>query len=230
MHCVVAGGVWREETAQWVPCRGRWLFRKASLAAAFRNRYLKRICALRRRGKLRFTGGAARLRDPIRWNELIAELKQTDWVVYPKPAPAGPENALDYLGRYTHKAAISDHRIKAFKDDTVTYSWRDRQDNNLEKLDRLAVVEFTKRFCYHILPPGFRKIRYYGWLSAAKRKTALPAIRAALHAAVPEPEPPQSLAERILQRTGIDITLCPHCGKGHLRNTGVRIPAQRGPP
>jgi len=89
---------------------------------------------------------------------------------------------------------------------------------------------FTTRFCYHILPPGFRKIRYYGWLSAAKRKKALPAIRAALDAAIPEPEPDEPLPERILRRTGIDITLCPNCHKGHLRNTGITVPPKRGPP
>ena len=80
------------------------------------------------------------------------------------------------------------------------------------------------------LPPGFQKIRYYGWLSAAKRKQALPAIRAALNVSAPQPEPDESLAERILRRTGIDITLCPHCGKGHLRQTGRTIRPQRGPP
>jgi len=230
LHCIVPGGVWRADTAEWIPCRGRWLFRKDSLAVAFRNRYLKRLCALRRRGKLAFAGNAAPLADEAIWNRLMAKLADTDWIVYPKAAPADPETVLEYLGRYTHKVAISDHRIVSFEDGVVTYTWRDRAEHNTQKTDQLSAAEFTRRFCCHILPAGFRKIRYFGWLSPAKRKTALPAIRAALHAAVPEPEPPQSLAERILQRTGIDITLRPHCGKGHLRNTGVRIPAQRGPP
>jgi len=241
VHCIVPGGVWREQTGEWVPCRGRWLFRKASLAAAFRNRYLKRLRALRRRGKLRFTGAAATLAEDARWDALIAKLKTTDWIVYPKPAPAGPETALDYLGRYSHKVAISDHRIVSLKNGIVTYTWRDRSsprgyapasrdDDNKQKLDRLPVEEFTKRFCYHILPPGFQNIRYYGWLSAAKRKDALPAIRAILNASAPESEPEQPLAERILQRTGIDITLCPRCGQGHLHQTGRIIPPQRGPP
>jgi hypothetical protein len=112
----------------------------------------------------------------------------------------------------------------------VTYTWRDRRDGNTVKTDRLTAEEFTRRFCSHILPEGFVKIRYFGWLSAAKRKTALPAIRAALNAPPPEAEPKKPLAERILENTGIDITLCPHCGKGHLRNTGIVIPPQRGPP
>ena len=241
LHCIVPGGVWRAaakplgeagraDTGEWIHCRARWLFKKDSLAAAFRNRYIKRLCALRQRGKLRFSGAAASLTDEPNWNALIAQLQEVKWVVYPKPAPAGAEIALEYLGRYTHKVAISDYRIKALENGMVTYSWRDRDDNNTEKPDTIPVEEFTKRFCYHILPKGFQKVRYYGWLSAARRKSALPAIRQALNAPPPEPEPQRSLAERILERTGVDITLCPHCGKGHLHNTGILIPQKRGPP
>jgi len=230
LHCIVPGGVWRQDTGEWIHCRTRWLFRKDSLADAFRNRYVKRLKALRRQGKLRFTGEAASLADQTQWDALIGKVENLTWVVYPKPAPAGAETALDYLGRYTHKVAISDHRIKALKNGSVTYTWRDRDDDNTEKPDTIPVEEFTKRFCYHVLPKGFMKVRYYGWLSSAKRKTALPAIRIVLNAPAPEPEPEQSLAERIFERTGIDITLCPHCGKGHLRNTGILILPKRGPP
>jgi hypothetical protein len=230
LHCIVPGGVWRQQTGEWIHCRGRWLFRKDSLAAAFRNRYLKRLCALRRQGKLRFTGEAALLADTANWDTLIGKLADQTWIVYPKPAPAGAETALDYLGRYTHKVAIGDHRIVAFDDGVVTYSWRDRSDSNKLKTDQLSAVEFTKRFCYHVLPPGFRKIRYYGWLSAPKRGAALAAIRKALGAPPPETEPNQSLPERILLRTGIDITLCPHCRKGHLQDTGILLPPERAPP
>ena len=230
IHCIIPGGVWREATGEWIHCRSNWLFSKDSLADAFRNRYIKRLQALRRQGKLRFSGAAAPLAEVCNWNALIAQLQAVRWIVYPKSAPGTAENVLDYLGRYTHKVAISDHRIKALNNGMVTYSWRDRDDNNIQKPSTIPVEEFTKRFCYHILPKGFSKIRYYGWLSAAKRKTTLPAIREALQAPQPEPEPEQSLPERILQRTGVDITLCPNCRKGHLRNTGIVITPQRGPP
>ena len=230
LHCIVPGGVWREHTGEWVPCRGQWLFRKASLADAFRNRYLKRLCALRRRGKLRFGGAAAALADEGAWNALIERLGRVDWIVYPKAAPGGPGTVLDYLGRYTHKVAISDHRILALRKGVVTYSWRDRNDHNALKADSIPVEEFTKRFCYHILPRRFQKIRYYGWLAAPKRKRVLAAIRAALKVSAPVSEPERTLVERILQRTGVDIALCPHCGKGHLRNAGIAIPPQRAPP
>jgi hypothetical protein len=241
LHCLVPGGVWRaaakasgevgrDVNGEWVPCRGRWLFRKDSLAAAFRNRFLKRLRALRRAGKLRFTGPAAAWADEAAWNERLAELTDRDWIVFPKPAPAGAETALDYLGRYTHRVAVSDYRLCSLQDGRVTYRWRDRSDGNCEKLDTLPALEFTRRFCSHILPRGFRKIRYYGWLSAPRRRTTLPAIRANLHATAPEPQSQQTLAERTLQRTGFDITLCPHCRRGHFRNTGILIPPERGPP
>lgn len=230
LHCIVPGGVWRAETQTWVPCRGKWLFKKESLAIAFRNRTIKRLKALRDRGKLRFSGRAAPLAAQAAWDALIDKIEHQTWIVYPKPAPAGAEKALDYLGRYTHKVAISDHRILSFKDGVVTYTWRDRRDGNTVKTDQLPAEEFTQRFCSHILPKGFVKIRHYGWLSAAKRKSALPAIRAALNAPPPEAQPTKTLPERIFESTGIDITLCPHCGKGHLRNTGRSLPPQRGPP
>lgn len=230
LHCIVPGGVWRAATGEWVHCRTRWLFRKESLAEAFRTRYIQRLKALRRQGKLCFSGPAAALSEPDAWGGLIDTLCRQSWVVYPKPVPAGAEKALDYLGRYTHKVAISDYRILSLNDGGVTYTWRDRADGNTVKTDRLPAEEFTRRFCAHILPEGFVKIRYYGWLSAAKRDTALPAIRAALHVPAPEPEPEKTLAEQIFERSGIDITRCPRCGKGHLHDTGIRLPPQRGPP
>ena len=134
------GGVWREDTGQWVHCRALWLFRKESLAKAFRNRYIKRLKALRRQGKLNFRGEAAQLTEDADWNALMDLVENQAWVVYPKPAPAGAATALDYLGRYTHKVAISDHRVLAIKNGVVTYSWRDRNDNNKLKTDQITCV------------------------------------------------------------------------------------------
>jgi hypothetical protein len=230
LHCIVPGGVWREDTKEWIPCRGKWLFKKKSLAIAFRNRYIKRLRSLRKRGKLKYRGKSSALADDTAWEELLDKLAATKWIVYPKAASAGAEKALEYLGRYTHKVAISDHRIKALKDGVVTYSWRDRDDNNTEKEDPIPVEEFTTRFCHHILPKGFKKIRFYGWLSAHKRKQRLPAIREALNYSLPEPEPKLTLPEIILKQTGVDITLCPHCSKGHLRKTCRIIQKKRSPP
>lgn len=228
LHCIVPGGVWRDASQEWVPCRGKWLFRKDSLADAFRNRFLQRLRALRRRGKLAYVARAAHLADDAAWRALLAALADETWIVYPKPAPDDPSLALDYVARYTHKVAISDSRIKAICDGRVTYSWRDRSDNNVEKTDTIPVELFTRRFIAHILPDGFHKIRYFGWMAAAKRKAIIAAIRNAIHVEAPKTTEKESLAERVLRRTGVDITLCPHCGKGHLRKTDQIILPHRG--
>lgn len=230
IHCLVPGGVWRAGTQEWVPCRGKWLFRKESLAEAFRNRFIKRLRSLRKRGKLTYGGRAAALADDAAWEALLERLANETWIVYPKPTAEDPTHAFDYLARYTHKVAISDHRIKAIENGSVTYTWRDRDDNNTEKPDSISVEEFIRRFCAHILPDHFHKIRYGGWMSAAKRKKILPAIREAIQDDLPPAAEKESLAERIKRITGVDITLCPHCGKGHLQKTDRKIPPIRRKP
>jgi len=225
LHCLVPGGVWRDDTKTWVPCRRKWLFKKASLCEAFRNRFIKRLRSLRKRGKLAYGGAAAALADDTAWDALLAGLEGKKWIVYPKATPGKPAKALEYLARYTHKVAISDSRIKAIDNPSagsgqeamVTYTWRDRKDNNTEKTDTIPIEEFTKRFCYHILPERFHKIRYGGWMSAPRRKKMLPAIREAIGAQPPEPE------EDSIGTTEFDRSLCPHCNKGHLYKTEIRI-------
>jgi hypothetical protein len=256
VHCIVPGGVWRaaakpagevgrEASQAWVPCRGKWLFRKDSLCDAFRNRFLQRLRSLRRRGKLAYTGRAAHLAADTAWEPWLATLASQSWIVFPKPTPPDPTQALDYVARYTHKVAIGDYRIKALQSPsatsassgqacsgqaaTVTYSWRDRSEDNVEKTETIPVEVFTHRFLAHILPDGFHKIRYFGWMAAGNRKAIFAAIRKAIHAE-PQPSAPakESLAERVLRKTGVDITLCPHCRKGHLQRTDRLIIPHRG--
>jgi hypothetical protein len=230
LHCIIPGGVWREESREWIPCRNNYLFGKQPLAAAFRNRYCKRLRALRRQGKLAFTGKAANLVHEAQWNVFIAELQNIKWNVWPKPTAAKPTQALDYLGRYAYRAAISDYRILKLRNGRVTFSWRDRSDNNKLKTRELPAAEFIKRFLYHILPKGFQKIRYYGWLSPVKKKKLLPLIRQALN--VPEPPPPrkETSAERILRLTGVDVCKCPKCGKSALTLIGEIPPTKNKAP
>jgi hypothetical protein len=225
VHCIVPGGVWREGPQEWVPCRGKWLFRQESLADAFRNRLLRRLCALRKRGKLVYSSRAAPLGEDTAWASWLATLAAQSWIVFPKPTPEDPTHALDYVARYTHKVAIGDSRIKAIRNGRVTYSWRDRSADNIEKTETIPVALFTRRFLAHILPDGFHKIRSFGWMAATHRKEILAAIRKAIPAEAPLPSAKETLAERILRRTGVDITLCPHCGKGHLVKTNRQIPA-----
>lgn len=231
VHCLVPGGAWREETRRREPCRSRWLFRKESLADAFRNRYIKRLKSLRRRGRLACGGRAAPLADERSWLKLLDDLGRARWIVFPKTVPASPEKALDYLARYTHKVAIGDHRIKSIADGEVAYTWRDRDDGNREKTETLPVEEFTRRFVAHILPERFHKVRHYGWMAAGRREATLAAIREALGAPAPAPAAREPLAERILRETGVDIRLCPVCRQGRLEPTGRPIaPSGTDPP
>ena len=227
LHCLVPGGVWREATGEWKPSWGKWLFRKDALADAFRNRYIKRLRALRKQDKLAYGTTADALAGDQAWDALLSQLQGRKWIVYPKATPGKPAKALEYLARYTHKVAISDSRIKSIENGRVTYTWRDRADNNTEKPDTIPIEEFTKRFCYHILPERFHKIRYGGWMSAARRKKMLAAIRETIGATTPEP-PPEENAPPV---PGFDRTLCPNCEKGHLQKTGILIlPCKPRPP
>lgn len=224
LHCLVAGGAWNEKERTWRSAHARYLFSKDALAACFRARFMRRLGSLHTRGKLHFEG------DPAAWIALIQRLHQTKWIVYPKATAKNPEQALDYLGRYTHRVAISDHRILNVQDNEVTFAWRDRSDDNRNKTLTIPVADFIGRFLLHVLPRGFQKVRAYGWLSPRNKKASLASIRANLGAAAPPATPDdESPVERILRLTGIDVTLCPHCKQGHLDYIGQLPPARAGP-
>ena len=174
------------------------------------------------------TSAAADLATETGWTTLLDRLWKCPWIVYPKATVAGAEHALDYLARYTHRVAISDHRILSLQDGQVTFAWRDRSspggyapagraDQNQLKTMTLPAEQFMARFLLHILPGRFAKIRYFGWLGARNKRKALTAIRAVLDADPPEVPPPDTTpAGRILRLTGIDVTRCPICKTGHL--------------
>ena len=232
LHCLVPGGAWNEEEGAWRAAHARYLFGKDALAAAFRARFIRRLQSLHQRGRLRFHGPSAEgLASPAGWDALIRRLAGTKWIVYPKATAANPEQALDYLGRYTHRVAISDHRILDVSDGQVTFSWRDRADGNAEKKLRVPVADFTGRFLLHILPAGFQKVRAYGWLAPRNKAAALASIRAALGATAPAAAAPpgETPSARILRLTGIDVTRCPVCAAGHLVCV-AELPALRSPP
>jgi hypothetical protein len=227
----VPGGAWNDEEGLWRSAHRRFLFGKDALAKAFQARFIRRLEALRRRSQLVYAGEAAAWAESPAWSAFIQRLWAVKWVVYPKATGKNPEQALDYLARYTHKVAISDHRILALDNRHVTFSWRDREDGNRLKTCPLPAEDFIARFLLHILPPGFRKIRFYGWLSPSKKQTVLSAIRAALGAPSPEPPPEESTAERILRLTGVEVRRCPGCGKSSLIYVGCIGPvAARAPP
>ncbi len=230
LHCLVPGGAWDAKAGTWRTAHRRYLFGKNALAACFRARYLRRLESLHQRGKLRLDGAAGALAEPTAWDALLRRLRETKWIVYPKATAGTPEQTLDYLGRYTHRVAISDHRILDLREDRVTFAWRDRADANAPKVMTLSCTEFIGRFLLHVLPSGFQKVRAYGFLAPRYKAGTLAAIRSALGALPPLPPPEDEPAsERILRLTGVDVTLCPVCKTGHLAFTRELPRIRAGP-
>ncbi len=148
---------------------------------------------------------------------LLHRLRQHDWVVYAKPPFAGPESVLRYLGRYTHRIALSNRRILRVEEDQVALRYRDSADENRSKVMELCVHEFIRRFLLHVLPKGFVRIRHYGLLANRSRRRCIARCRELLAATAPPAAPAQeSVGEKLLRLTGVDLTLCPACGEGRM--------------
>ena len=176
------------------------------------------------------------LLDDAPWGALLARLYDHDWVVYAKHSLGGPEQVLDYLGRYTHRVAISNERILGLDADTVSLRVCDGTHGHRKRTLRVPAHTFIERFLLHVLPKGFKRIRHYGLLGPAGKAVKLAQARAALSAPVPDPlvvESVEAFMRRIDRHEG---SRCPHCGKGHFVPTApiapapVRLRYLRGPP
>jgi hypothetical protein len=169
---------------------------------------------------------------PGAFSALIADLYKKDWVVYCKPPFDGTKGVLEYLGRYTHRIAISNHRIVKMEDDEVSFRWRDYADDNKSKIMTVDADEFIRRFLLHVLPDRFVKIRHYGLLGNRCRKEKLTACRRLLAYTPKENnKTTETWQEALLRFTGIDITKCPVCKEGKMRTREILRPARcKGPP
>ena len=183
------------------------------------------------RGTLRFAGGVAGLADSTAFQAFVGSLRAADWVVYAKPPFAGPAQVLEYLGRYTHRVAISNDRLVNIADGQVRFRWTDYAHGNRVKTMMLAAEEFLRRFLLHVLPGGFVRIRHFGFLANRGRTSKLARCRALLAAVPPEPPAPaEPVAALMLRLTGVHITQCPVCRAGQLRVTAVFRPGHLPPP
>ena len=217
LHCLVPGGAFSSAHNKWTPARESFLFRIKSLAKEFRKRYLRKLNNAYRKGKLIFPGKTASIGLPKTFEEMTKKLSVTNWIAYAKRPFAGPEQVLEYLGRYTHRVAISNNRLISIDNDQVAFSYRDRKSNNEKKTMTLNADEFIRRFFLHVLPKGFMKIRYFGFLSNIKKKKCIPIIRQLIEPMAEQPEQVKETVQQIMQRvTGIDITCCPKCKKGKM--------------
>ena len=206
VHCVVPGGGPSLDGTRWVACRPGFFLPVRVLSRLFRRLFLQELENAFAAGKLRFFTNLANLAEPQAFARRLRELQRLDWVVYAKPPFGGPSHVLHYLARYTHRVAISNHRLIAVTDDQVTFRWKDYRHGSQVRLMTLSAEEFLRRFCLHVLPKGFVRIRFYGFLAARRRTEALPRCRHALGAT---PRPVPSVADA---STRVSLPPCPACG------------------
>jgi hypothetical protein len=226
LHCVVPAGGLSLDRSRWIACRPRFFLPVRVLSALFRGLFLHYLKQAYQQDKLQFAGSLEDLSERAAFNRLLKNARKKKWVVYAKRPFGGPQQVLDYLGRYTHRVAISNHRLLALEGGRVTFSWRDYRDSAASKEMSMEAGEFIRRFLIHVLPDGFQKIRYFG-LMANRGRAANLALCRQLIPADARPAPAlevKDFNERYRQLTGEDPRLCPACKRGRL------IPRQDFPP
>ncbi len=217
LHCVIPAGVLSFDKKKWIAARENYLFKTESLAKEFKKRYLKKLRKEFDKEKLCFPGGTAQFANKKRFEQLLVKAGNKKWVAYSKAPFGGPEQVLEYLGRYTHRVAITNNRIQSIDNGIVTFSYRDRSDDNKVKELTLPVEEFIHRFLLHILPNGFMKIRYFGFLAHTNKRKSIPLLRQLIGSSAELPEKiEETIQEMMLRLTGEDISTCPECKKGKM--------------
>jgi hypothetical protein len=229
LHCVVTGGALAPDGARWISAPPGFLFPVRALAVVFRAKYLEALRRAFAKDQLVFAGSVAPLAEPAAFAAWLAQLRQPDWVVYAKRPFAGPEQVLEYLGRYTHRVAISNNRLISLDDGMVHFRWKDYADDNRVKVMALDVQEFIRRFLLHVVPGGFVRIRHFGLLANRTRRVKLARCRELLAPPAPAPRPPESVQTLMLRLTGIDIARCAVCQQGRLRLTEILAPTPSPP-
>jgi hypothetical protein len=207
VHCVVPAGGLSPDHQRWIQTsHPLFLLPIPILRTVFRTKFLDGLRELYRKDLLNCRGPAADFSDPAWFEDLAGNLAHKKWFVYAKPPFGGPAHVLRYLGRYTHRMAVSNHRLSGFDGEHVSFRWRDYAHGSKQRVMTLDAVEFLRRFFLHVLPRGFVRIRHYGLLSNRFRKQLLPLARTLLTAQGREPLPPPPLPD-------CELWNCPRCGK-----------------
>ena len=229
LHCVVPGGGLSADHDRWIAGRRRFFLPVQVLSSLFRRLFLEGLQQAHAAGKLQFFGELEPLRDPQALARYLAPWKDKDWVVYAKAPFGGPQHVLEYLGRYTHRVAISNRRLLALEDGQVSFQWKDYRDGQQQKLMTVSADEFIRRFLQHALPPGFQRIRYYGLLANCHRAAKLDLCRRLLAAACSLLLPqPAGCRDFLAALTASKLRLCPQCGIGALMRMPI-FPLRHGP-
>jgi hypothetical protein len=231
IHCVVAAGGLSRDHAHWVrPQNPRFFLPKDILSEVFRGKFIEGLQQAHASGQLRFHGRLQDWSQPRLFRSLIRQLSALRWVVYCKPPFGGPEQVLRYLGAYTHRVAISNHRLVSFQNDDVTFRWRDSAHRNKRRILTLPVDEFLRRFLLHVLPRGFVRLRHFGFLASRRRGQLLPRCEQLLAGAASTADCAAVYSHERKDRPSLWV--CPLCG-GTMVVVERLTPAQmrlRSPP
>jgi len=234
LHCVVTGGGLSADGTRFIQARQNYLLPVAVLSALFRGKFMAALDRAFTDGTLELRGNCGELADASAWADLKDGLYNTGWVVYAKTPFGGPEHVFRYLGNYTHRIAISNHRLVELADGKVSFTWKDYAHGCARKVMTLEAVEFLRRFLLHVLPQRFVRIRHYGLCAPANVTGKLDVARRLIeHAAdvaasvtLSEPAEPRLWWERFQEQTGIDMMACPSCRVGPMVHQRSLSPAE----
>jgi hypothetical protein len=235
LHCVVPGGGISPDGKRWISCRPGFFLPVKVLSRLFRRLFLEQLQQAFDDNKLNFCNSLEALRSRVAFAKYLAPAAHAEWVVYAKKPFGGPEQVLQYLGRYTHRVAISNNRLVEFANGQVSFNWKDYRHEARIKTMRLDAQEFVRRFLLHVLPTGFQRIRHFGFLANRYRDVKLEHCRQLLGAPAPVaqlPDAPLDYRDRYQRLTGVSLRDCPHCGRGQMVRIESFLPGNlpRGPP
>jgi len=231
LHCVVPGGGLSPDGRRWVACRNGFFLPVRVLSRLFRGLFLRGLKEAYAAGTLEWHGSLLPLADPESFKTALKACYKIEWVVYSKPPFGGPDQVLDYLGRYTHRVAISNDRLVRLEDGKVTFRWKDYRHGNKQKLMTLKAEEFIRRFLLHVLPSGFVRIRHFGFLANCHREDKLALCRELLGAPqvdAQEVSAPDDWKTTYEKLTGQSLTICPACHQGQMVTVEI-LPPQKHP-
>jgi hypothetical protein len=215
VHCLVPGGGIAPDGKSWIACGPGFFLPVGVLSRMFRGLFLHYLEKAFAAGELRFFSAHQPLHEPAAFRRHLTPVHRAEWVVYAKRPFAGPAQVLDYVGRYTHRVAISNNRLLSMDDGKVRFRWKDYRDGNRQKTMTLDGGEFMRRFLIHVLPDGFHRIRYFGFLGNCQRARKLARCRELLGMATDDPpDPPADHRDRFEALTGRSLRECPHCRIG----------------
>jgi predicted Zn-ribbon and HTH transcriptional regulator len=217
LHCVVPGGALSFDGRRFLRAKRGYLFPVKALSRVFRGKFIDALKKIYAKDQIAFPKRITSLGTEEGFSRLVDQLWQKEWVVYSKAPFDGPEKVLEYLGRYTHRVAISNHRLVNVAEGLVTFRYRDRRDRDQLKETTLSAHEFIRRFLLHVVPSSFKRIRHFGFLANRCKKRNLAQCRELLGLPAGLPEiAEETLQERMLRLTGVDITQCPRCQQGRM--------------